>query len=216
MNLHKKVMILLGLACLFITFVMVFFLFQGVTPRVPKMVKWSSVESPERAGERLAAFLFPLLKESERVNIQGNSGFSKLFFESFLKRAKKEGIKTKIQKIEFEDNPGGFSIFIFQLKDSLLENFCKKSQSSLYWSDLDFQKFFSSKRTENSNTASFPRFSPKEVKIFFLKACRLREKTLGRFHRKKRDVFFYWITMDRLEKNKAVLFFQPPLKNKRD
>lgn len=238
LNLHKKVMILLGLACLFITFVMVFFLFQGVTPRVPKMVKWSSVESPGISGDRLAAFLFPLLKGSEKVSIQGNSEFSKLFFESFFKRARKERIKTEIQRVELKNDPGGFSILIFQLKDSLLKSFCKKNQSFLHGSDLDFQKSFSSipirfefselfpywktrkfkddqyKRTENSNTARFPHFSPEEAKIFFLKVCRLREKALGRFHKKRRDPSFYWITMDRPERNKAVLFFQLPLKNK--
>ena len=195
LSFHKKVMIFLGLACLFITFIMVSFLFQGVTPKVPKMVKWSSVKSPEKAGDRLAAFLFPLLKNSEKINIWGDSGFSKLFFESFLKRTGKEGIKTEIQRITektYGKYEPGFSIFIFQLKGYNLNSFCKgKKPSSFY-------------------------FPPGDNGTFSLRVCRLGEKALSQFHKKKRDLSFYWITMDRLEEDKAVLFFQPVLKNKRN
>ena len=68
------------------------------------MVKWSSVESPGKAGDKLAGFLFPLLKESERINIHRDLEFSELFFKSFLKRARKEGVKTRIQKMGSGNN----------------------------------------------------------------------------------------------------------------
>lgn len=190
MNLHKKVMILLGLACLFVTFVMVFFLFQGVTPRVPKMVKWSSVKSPGKAGDRLAVFLFPLLKESERVKIHGNSEFSKLFFKSFLKRARTEGIKTEIQRTT--DDKEGFYIFIFQLRGSIFDRLCK-----------------------GENALSFESPS-EETEALSWKICKIRETALNQFNKKKRKSSVYWITMDRLEKDKAVLFFQSPLKDRRE
>ena len=120
----NKVTIFLLLACLFISFIMISFLFRGVIPKIPKMVKWSPVESPEKAGEKLVGFLFPLLKESERVNIlivseesrvfpltetgkfkhdeslQGDLGFSELFFESFFfsKEPKKRGLRLNFKE----------------------------------------------------------------------------------------------------------------------
>ena len=178
MKFNKVVMIFLTLACLFIAVVMISLLFQGVTPQAQKMVKWSSVEFPEKAGDRLALFLFPLLKESKRVNIQRGQGFSELFFKSFLKRVRAEAIETEIQRIDFVDinsidsmdKAGDFSIFIFQLKDQVLRELCMGGKKM---------------------------------------GC-LGERALNQFNRKQRDPSVYWITMDRLEKNKAVLFFQPP------
>ena len=166
----NKVVFFLCLANLFIASVVISLLFRGVTPKARKMVKWSSVKSPGQAGDRLALFLFPLLKESKRVNIQKGLDFSELFFQAFLKRARKEGVQTEIFREDLSDRTPGFSLFIFQLKNQTLAGLCKKGD-----------------------------------KI----AC-LGKRNFTVFNKKKRDPSLFWITMDRLGKNKAVLFFQPP------
>ncbi len=188
----NKMTIFLFLANLFIAFVMISLLVRGVVPGTQKMVKWSSVKSPEKAGDRLAVFLFPVLKESDRIHIQRGPGFSELFFRSFLKRARVEGIKTEIQQTDSMNPDEGFSIFILQLKDQVLQKFCVNMKDS-------------SHRSHKPSTAD-TQFLPERLHG----KCRLWKKVLNQFNKKKRDSSLYWITMDRLEKNKAVLFFQPP------
>ena len=88
---------LLVVAGLFITGVMVYLMVSGIKTRKPRMIKWSAVESPQVAGQKVGRFFYPILKKSQKISIAGQGSFSSEFFEGFLG---KSGADLLIQVIE--------------------------------------------------------------------------------------------------------------------
>ena len=116
----NKVNYLIAAAGLFISVVMIFVVTRGVDLPARPMVKWSQVESAEKAGEKIAPFLFPVLKESQSLSISGDSNFAQVFFQAFKERAADIAPESLVL-----NKDGAFKIEVVHLRGNFIEE-CMK------------------------------------------------------------------------------------------
>ncbi len=92
----KKVVWALVLAGLIISGILVYLLVSGVRLQERRIVKWSSVETPQLAGHKISRFMFPVIQQKNRVVVTGDNSFSKSFYPEFKKESLKNDAKARV------------------------------------------------------------------------------------------------------------------------
>ena len=156
----------IALAGIFITAVMIFLFFQGVHLKERRMIKWSTVESPRLAGEKVARFLFPISKEFGTISLRGDSSFAEQFFQGF----KAEGLKN-FSEAKFRLNPedlteSGFSIQLQDINSDFVKG-CKAGDSSLCVSQKAKKKFHKKDRDAEALWINMYRLSKNKSLLLF-------------------------------------------------
>ena len=125
----KKVNVLIILAGLFISGVMIFLLMSGVKARQKKMVKWSAVETPEQAGQKIGRFFYPILKEHKSLIIEEGSLFSQKFSQGFVAEA---AIISPNTDVVFGADGSGDDHFFLMVRKPDKENCVKQCSNGQY------------------------------------------------------------------------------------
>ena len=164
----EKVKYLLVAAGLFICGVMVYLMMSGVHLKERRMVKWSSVESPAKAGHKIAMFMFPILNEFSSVRIEESQPFTKTFHEAYLQRALADKVKAEISTGALEDQVQGFIIKVINLKTAKLKEQCRKAIRSHCIGIKALKKFHKKERDSSKLWVSMYRLTKNESVLFYI------------------------------------------------
>lgn len=164
----KKMFLFLALCCLFISFVLIKVMKTGVRLPERPMVKWSQVESAEKLSHRLTLFLFPLLKESKKILVAGDSEFANQLFHASERWLKKNNIETLLQKsltqIVSKDD---FFIRILPLDKESFTGLCRDNINYGCTGLKALKKFNKKQRASDKIWVTMYRLADKEAVLFF-------------------------------------------------
>lgn len=164
----EKVKYLLIVAGLFICGVMVYLMISGVHLKERRMVKWSSVESVEKAGSKIAMFMFPVLSEFNKVVIEEGALFSKNFYRSFKKRASQDQESAVIELSEDIKSGNGFIIRIINLERDDLVQKCSQGSRSHCIGVKALRKFKKKERSQAPLWISMYRLTKSHAALYYI------------------------------------------------
>lgn len=141
-------------------------MFKGVYVRERQMVKWSAVESVEKAGDKIAMFMFPIVKEAEAITLEDNSEFSSKFFTAFKKRASGYSDQEKILLSSFTEKDNGFFIFVKNINHDFLTA-CKTGDRISCIGNSAQKKFLKKKPDFNKIWVNMYRLSKNQAIVFY-------------------------------------------------
>lgn len=161
----------IAIAGLFISGVLVFLIFQGVHLKERRMIKWSAVESPQKAGEKVAQFLFPLFESKERVQLQGDSSFAQTFFSGLkikaLQNSKHVMFEDEVSKASNASNASNaFLIQVVPLQKSDQEACVQQDRQACLMFKVH-KKFLKRPRDPQSFWINMYRLSENKALLFY-------------------------------------------------
>ena len=103
---------------------------SGIKTRKPRMIKWSAVESPQVAGQKVGRFFYPILKKSQKISIAGQGSFSSEFFEGFKASAEKISPTTKVFSNDLGKSGADLLIQVIELNTERCTQDCPTGQET--------------------------------------------------------------------------------------
>ncbi len=163
----RKVNVALVIGGLFISGVLVFLMIDGVRLKERQIVKWSNVATPTEAGRKMGRFLYPLIKQKNKIFISGQGDFSQAFFQGFAAEAKKNWSQAEVYRQN--KNQSGFVIKMISLDAGDFKELCKKGEPSACLAQKSLKKFNSKNRSQGVYWINMFRLSEESAALFYIK-----------------------------------------------
>lgn len=120
-----KVKYIIAAAGLFVCFVLFFVMKTGVHLQERRIIRWSDVSSPEAAGEKVAVFMYPIIKKFKNIRITGGDDFTHAFIDGYLKRAQLQNPDAFIGAKASQFTGNHFTIEVMNIADAHSDLVCQ-------------------------------------------------------------------------------------------
>ena len=163
----KKIIFLLVAASLFIAFVMFHVMKNGVRIQEQLIIKWSSVESPEKAGAVVARHLYPLLEMEKDFFIEGSSDFAKKFHQAFAQTLTQEKVNTDLHQGHPSTPSEAVTLKIDALQSSMDKKSCQQGDRYSCLQIRALRKFNKKERDPQQLWIQMWRVSKNQIQLFY-------------------------------------------------
>ena len=162
-----KVKYLIIAAGLFVCFVMTFVAIQGVRLTERRIIKWSTVSSGAAAGEKVAAFMYPIINEYQSIALIGEGAFVESFATSFITTVAIQNPESQVLKDLTDPAQAKFVVHFVNVSDETLEPSCQQGQSQACVAMKSVRLFTKKARTSDEDWISMYRLNKSQALVIY-------------------------------------------------